>query len=142
MLTRLVRMLRQRASPLTLHLATGRRGERVAAAHLRRAGYRLLGRNLRQHHGEIDLLAQAPDGRTIVIIEVKARVIEEGGLGPRPEVHVNRAKQRKLVALAATELRRRGLTDRPARFDVIGVDLPRHGPAVIRHHVGAFASHV
>lgn len=127
------------------HLATGRAGEREAARHLRRAGYRLLGRNLANHLGEIDLLAVDPDGRTVVFVEVKARRIGAGGPAReslRPEFHVNQAKQRKLVALAAGELRRRRLTDRPVRFDVIGVDLPRRGKPVVRHHVGAFMSPV
>lgn len=129
------------------HLATGRRGERAAAAHLRRGGYRLLGRNLRRRHGEIDLLAQAPDGRTIVVVEVKARLLQgdepaDGRVGMPPEVHVNAGKRRRLVALAVAELRRRRLHDRPVRFDVVGVDLPARGRAIVRHHVGAFASHV
>ncbi len=139
--------LARRFVPTATHLVTGRRGERAAAAHLRQAGYRLLGRNLRRRQGEIDLLAQAPDGRTIVVVEVKARLLQgdepAGGLvGMPPEVHVNAGKRRKLVALAVAELRRRRLHDRPVRFDVIGVDLPRRGRAVIRHHVAAFSSHI
>lgn len=145
--------------PVSPHLATGRQGEREAARHLRRAGYRLVGRNLRSRLGEIDLLAMAPDGRTVVFVEVKSRRMDTAA-GPadttlRPEVHVNEAKRRKIVALAAGELRRRGWTRRPVRFDIIGVDLPgRDLPgralwgrglsgrdrATVRHHVGAFVS--
>ncbi len=118
------------------HKPLGRRGETVAAVHLRRAGYRLLRRNLGRRFGEVDLLAEAPDRRTVVIVEVKATVSEN----PPPEVHVNPAKQRKLAALAPMIVRSLGLADRPVRFDVVGVvwpaDQPR--PARVTHHVGAF----
>lgn len=115
-----------------------RRGEDAAAAHLRRQGYRILGRNLRSRIGEVDLLAEAPDGRTIVVVEVKAG---HGGPLP-PEIRVGPVKQRRLTALAAHLARRHRLTQRPIRFDVIGVDLPAEGPPRIRHHINAFAAHV
>ncbi len=66
----------------------GRRGERLAARRLKCTGYRILARNLRNCCGEIDLLAEASDRHTIVIVEVKSGT---GGT-IRPEVHVNRAK--------------------------------------------------
>ena len=53
-------------------LPLGRRGERIAAARLRREGYRILARNVRNRFGEIDLVAEAPDRRTVVVVEVKA----------------------------------------------------------------------
>ena len=116
--------------------ASGRRGERVAARHLKRAGYRILGRNVRLRQGEIDLLAEAPDRRTIVIVEVKSGASD----AVAPEHHVNAAKQRKLTALAAELARRRRFSARPMRFDVVAVVLPPHDRKreVVRHHVGAF----
>lgn len=116
----------------------GDAGERVAARHLHQKGYRLLARNLRFRFGEIDLMARAPDGRTVVVVEVKS-----GTGGPiRPEVHVSPAKQRKLVALASQLIRRFALDDCPVRFDVVGVDFQENGSKQVRHHVGAFESHV
>ena len=133
-----LRWRRQRATP------TGKRGEDAAALHLRRNNYRLLGRNLANRFGEIDIVALAPDGRTIVIVEVKARQVEHlPGDDLLPELHVNRHKQDKLVALASWFARKRKWTDRPIRFDVIGVDLlPEESGAkpVIRHHEAAFES--
>ena len=116
----------------------GPAGEHAAARFLRRQGYRILARNCRNRFGEVDLLALAPDRRTLVLVEVKTRV---GDQGPPPEWRVGRDKQRKLTALAAQLARRHRLTDRPWRFDVIGVDLhPRHTkqPPTIRHHPAAF----
>lgn len=133
--TRLIATLRH---ALLRWRSTGSVGERAAARHLKAQGYRILARNLRTRLGEIDLLAEAPDRRTIVVVEVKAGT----GGAIRPEVHVNATKRRKLVQLALQLARRHRLHDRPIRFDVIGVDLPRDAPPVIRHHVGAFESHL
>lgn len=118
--------------------ALGARGERLAAKHLKRAGYRILDRNLRSRIGEIDLLAEAPDRRTLVIVEVKSAT----GDAVPPEHHVTPAKQRKLVSLAASLVRRRGLSGRPVRFDVVAVTFPPRGKPALRHHRGAFESHV
>lgn len=48
----------------------GRRGEKLAARHLRRQGLRIVCRNARRGHGEIDLVVL--DGRTLVFVEVKS----------------------------------------------------------------------
>lgn len=121
------------------HRRRGRAGERLAAKHLKAKGYRVLDRNVRSRLGELDLVALDPDGRTIVSVEVKA-----GRANPDypPELHVNAAKQKKIVALTAGFARRHQLTDRPFRFDVIAVEFPDAGDPVIRHHVGAFQSSV
>ena len=55
-----------------------------------------------------------------------------------PEANVRTPKQRKLVALAAHLISKYNLTDRPVRFDVIGVDLNTIRPATVRHHIAAF----
>lgn len=114
----------------------GQRGEDAAAALLRQTGYRVLARNLRNRFGEIDLVAETPDGKAIVIVEVKA------GSSDRipPEVHVNRAKQKKLAALAAQLVRRHKLQGRPIRFDVVVVVFHEGEPPTLRHHRGAFES--
>ena len=123
----------------------GSRGEHLAAKHLRTSRYQILGRNLQSKLGEIDILAQDPDRRTVVVVEVKTSATKSSHAfnSTPPELHVNKRKQRKLVNLACHFVRRYGFTDRPIRFDVVGVDLPEDGgtPAV-RHHVGAFESHV
>ncbi len=137
MLQRLLNLLPQ---PLRgTHRQRGQRGERLAAQHLKKQRYRILARNVRSKHGELDLIALDPDGHTIVSVEVKA-----GGVNPQypPELHVTPAKQRRIVALTAQLARRNKLTGRPFRFDVIAVEFPDVGDPVIRHHVGAFASHV
>lgn len=82
----------------------GARGERAAAKALRRAGYRILARNLRTPRGEVDLLAR--DGPVLVIVEVKTRAAPRGRATPadgrartRP-ARVRRAQRRRLVRAA------------------------------------------
>lgn len=118
----------------------GQRGERAAARYLKVRHYRILARNVRNRFGEVDLLAQADDGKTVVVVEVKAG---RQGSVHRPEVHVTADKQRRLTALAAQLARRYNLTHRPWRFDVIAVEFAPEGRKanpVIRHHRAAFQS--
>lgn len=146
----------------------GRWGEKAAADYLQKQGYRVMARNIRARWGEIDIVALAPDGHTVVVVEVKARdltarpaakvpVLSNGSPaetpaapsdasmdqpapGILPEWHVNRDKQRKLSGLAATMARRLGWSDRPMRFDVIGVDWTAGQRPRVRHYIGAFES--
>lgn len=116
----------------------GRRGEHLAAQHLKSNSYKILARNLKNRFGEIDIVALAPDGKTLVIAEVKTAEAEHA----RPELRVNKEKQRRLTALAAQTVRRYKLQGHPIRFDVIAVNLPKNAKPVIRHYEGAFQSHV
>lgn len=118
--------------------ALGRSGERVAARWLRRRGYRLLERNLAVGRDEADLVAIAPDGRTLVIVEVKAR----RGANWAPEDRIDRGKCYRLARLAARLQRRPAHADRPVRFDAIAVTWPAGSRPQVRHYVGAFESPV
>ena len=67
----------------------GRRGEKLAARHLRRNGYRIVERNFRCPPGATDIIAHRPD--ETVFVEVKTRRSAE--FEP-PEVNVTPAKRR------------------------------------------------
>ncbi len=110
----------------------GGAGERAAARALSREGFRVLRRNERLAMGEIDLICEAPDGRTIVFVEVKTRRVGSAGGARTPEAQVGEAKRRKLLALARTAARRHGWTDRPMRIDVVAVDWPDAGEPRVR----------
>jgi len=114
----------------------GALGERHAAGFLRAAGYRILAKNLRGTHGEIDILCEAPDERTIVVVEVKTR--RAGGRLP-PEASVHARKLATLKALMRSVVASNGWQDRPRRIDVVAVDIPERGSPVIRHFVGVGA---
>lgn len=129
--------------PPTEAAITGAWGEELADAFLRRAGYRILGRNVRfGPEREIDIVARAPrrDGEppALVFVEVKTRSDETLG---RPFAAVDDAKRRALVRAAARYVRK--LHERPAyvRFDVVEVvGHPKLPTApVVRHIENAFA---
>jgi len=124
--------------------ALGRRGEELAAAHLRALGFATLARNARTRHGEIDVIAF--DGRALVFAEVKTRCVSARQLALRdaqnPLHGLGAQQRRRLRRLAAAWLREpRGERPRAEtiRFDAIGVVLDTSGAQRrIDHIEGAF----
>ena len=121
-----------------LRRTRGALGERIAANHLREAGYQIVDSNFRTRRGEIDLVATGPDA--IVFCEVKTRVAG-GRTGPVLALDaVGPSKRRRLRALAVEWLRdRRAAVAAPARerlrFDAIGVTLSPGGGLVALEHL-------
>jgi putative endonuclease len=112
----------------------GDKGERLAARHLKRQGYRILRRQHSTAGGEIDLIAL--DGDCVVFVEVKTRAGDAAG---HPTEAITPDKQKKLTDLALMYLKRHGLLEQPARFDVVAVVLPGTGSAPeITHYRNAF----
>jgi len=115
----------------------GALGERIAAEHLEHRGYRIVERNFRTRHGELDLVAV--DGRALVFCEVKTRVAG-GRTGPDgPLEAIGPQKRRRLRTLALEWLAADG--DRPhrgqLRFDAIGVTLSPCGRLLALEHLEA-----
>ncbi len=110
----------------------GRRGEDLAVDFLRRKGYRIVARNVRQSFGEIDIIAR--HGQFLVFVEVKTRRSDRYG---SPLEAVDRRKQRQMIRAAQAYLAREVSTETAARFDVISVLLGRERPS-IQHIVNAF----
>jgi putative endonuclease len=130
---RLAVPLRSRGG-MTMHRQQlGFLGENLAVAELTRRGYAILDRRYRTRRGEIDIVAD--DGGTIVFVEVKARATGDFGGGAEA---VTPSKQRRLVSMAIDYLARRGLTDRPCRFDVIAIDDVDGASPVITVYCSAF----
>jgi putative endonuclease len=113
--------------------ALGRRGEALAAAHFERLGYRVLARNHRTRHGELDLVLADERARTIVFCEVKTRMLG----GPSPWQNLDEAKRRQVRAMASAWLNE--VRDRPwaaeLRFDAVGVVLTADGKLVRLDHL-------
>ena len=93
----------------------GARAEDLCAELLRKTGLRVLARNWRCRHGEIDLVAE--EGRTLVFAEVRYRRDERFGGAAGS---VTTAKQARLIAAARLYLMRR--PEAECRFDVLLLD--------------------
>jgi putative endonuclease len=101
--------------------ARGAAGEDAAEGFLRMSGYRIVARNVRTKVGELDFVAL--DGETLCFIEIKARATAEFG---RAIEAVGPQKQRRL-AKAALLFLAKNRSQRPCRFDVLGLDRGRDG---------------
>jgi putative endonuclease len=124
----------RRCFPASIAKSLGSRGEDTAARFLRRKGYKILARSDRSRPGELDLVAL--DHSTVVFVEVKTRRSQDAG---HPAEAVDAAKQRRLTRLAVTWLKRRGLLERPARFDVIAITWPEsQRRPTVEHFPNAF----
>ncbi|NLG42492.1 MAG: YraN family protein [Phycisphaerae bacterium] len=111
----------------------GDKGERLAETYLKRRGLKLVARGFVTPVGEIDLIVR--DGDTVVFVEVKTRRSRQFA---DPQESVGAVKQRKMRRCAEWFLRQRNWTDRPCRFDVIGIVLPDEGEPEIEHFADAF----
>jgi putative endonuclease len=111
------------------HLDLGRRGEQLAAEHLRAVGYKLVASNFKLSIGrnrrgalvqaEIDLVAY--DGSTLCFVEVKTRASDWFAA---PEANVDLRKQRQITRAARAYRRVLGLRAAPFRYDVVSIILP------------------
>lgn len=111
----------------------GEAAEKKAARFLEAKGYRILQRNFRWRHGEIDLVAL--DGDCVVFVEVKYR---SGRAFGWPQEAVGGRKRARLQRGAMEYLWQRGLIDVvPIRFDVVAVGGTGDG-CTIEHIENAF----
>lgn len=97
-------------------LARGAWAEDLACRHLLDHGLRLLSRNYRCRHGEIDLVMQ--DASTIAFVEVRLRSRTDFGSGAES---VDGRKQARLLSSAEHYLQRRATLLADCRFDVVSI---------------------
>ncbi len=112
----------------------GDRGEELAAAFLRKKGYRVLERNFVCRFGEADIIAE--DGEFLVFVEVKLR--KDRTFGEARE-YVTLSKQKKIIRAAQYYLMKTD-GEKQLRFDVVEVypDPGKAGGAEILHIADAF----
>jgi putative endonuclease len=103
----------------------GDAGEDLAAAALKKQGYKILERNYTTPLGEIDLIARHRG--ELVFIEVKTRKSLRYG---EPQDAVSAAKQARLRKLADYYLQRQRLGEVEVRFDVVGITVIEGDPRV------------
>jgi len=116
--------------------ALGALGERLAAEHLERAGYRIVERNYRTRYGELDIVAAGD--RCLVFCEVKTRVTARAGADPFDSIgNGKRSQVRQMAAQWLAE--RRAQLDEPRqprlRFDAIGVKISASGRLLSLDHL-------
>jgi len=104
----------------------GRFGEDTAVKLLRKKGYKILERNYRAGHNEIDIIAENKE--YTVFVEVKTRTEHRiyGFEYGEPAQAVNLSKQRRTVQAARAYLYKRNGDDehdRMIRFDIVEVYL-------------------
>jgi putative endonuclease len=116
----------------------GKLGEDIAITFLGRKGYSILERNFRCTHGEIDIIARAPEGEgssTIVFVEVKTRsstrmALPEHSISPKKIQHLLDSTQ-YYIMLSKQEIGQ-------WRIDVIAILLGQHpGEEQITHFENA-----
>ena len=100
----------------------GRSSEILAALLLQLKFYRILGRRVRTHVGEIDLVARSPQG-VLCFVEVKARREDRAAL----ESVATRQRARIVRAASLFVAGKENLARKGMRFDIITVaPFPRH----------------
>lgn len=102
-------------------IQTGKEGEKIAAAYLKKNGYRIIEKNYRCVLGEIDIIAR--EKGALVFVEVKTRKSAELGY---PEQAVGINKQKKMSQLALWYLQKKN-ADTGARFDVVAITISTSG---------------
>ena len=100
------------------HIATGKRGERLAEEYLLKKSYCFVERNFRTRKGELDLIMY--DRQILVFIEVKAGYTSVSGT---PSSKVGFQKVVKIQKMAQIYCSQKDLLDEEIRFDVIAIDL-------------------
>jgi putative endonuclease len=100
----------------------GHRAETLAALLLRAKGHRILGRRIKTHAGEIDLVSLCPFG-PVCFIEVKARAsAREAAESISPSQRTRIARAACLYLASRPALAKRGM-----RFDIVTVaGFPKH----------------
>mgnify|MGYP001302931334 CR=1 FL=1 len=113
-------------------------GERLAAEHLERQGFRIVERNYRTRWGELDIIAF--NGRVLAFVEVKTRRMAAGDGSPFDAIRpVKRARIRKMASSWLIARRHQRPFAKVMRFDAIGVTFDLAGRLVgIEHLEGAF----
>lgn len=114
------------------HNDRGHWGEQKAAEYLENKGYRILWRDWRDGHRDLDIVAI--DADTLVVVEVKTR---RSGDVMAPELAVTPKKMRNIVVAADRFAKAYGI-EFPLRFDIVAVTGRGDADCRINHIEDAF----
>jgi putative endonuclease len=99
----------------------GDEAENLAVQHLVNQGFKILERNWRYMHQELDIVAQKD--YLLVVVEVKSRA---GNYIVEPQLAVNRSKQNLIISATNAYLLKKNL-DLEVRFDIVSIVFFRSG---------------
>ena len=116
------------------HNELGKWGEDEATLYLENEGYVVIDRDWKAGKRDLDILAVSPDGKTLVVVEVKTRSGEEY---QQPEEAVDARKMRNLAIAANTYVKEQKV-EKELRFDIVTVVGVGHEVKRMKHHVDAF----
>lgn len=116
------------------HNELGKWGEELAAKYLEQKGYVIRDRDWRQGKLDLDIVAVADDGETVVFVEVKARKTNAFG---QPEQAVDAKKIKRLARAADSYVKSLGVSA-PLRFDIVSIIGDQKEAQTIEHIVDAF----
>ena len=114
------------------HNITGRWGEQTAAEYLERKGFRIIWKDWRCGHRDIDIVAI--DADHLVFVEVKTRS-RDNIISPEQAVDARKIHN---LTLAANSFIKSHDYDMPARFDIVAITGSPRGRYEINHIEDAF----
>ena len=116
------------------HNELGKWGEQYAADYLQSIGYDIIERDWRIGHRDIDIIARAGDGTTVVFVEVKTRTSD---VVTKPDDAVDIKKIRNIGYAANNYIKTKGIVDE-VRFDIISIIGNNKENAQLEHIIEAF----
>lgn len=117
---------------MALHNVLGKWGEDVAARYLENKGYRILERDWKDKHKDLDIIAV--DNGCLVIVEVKTRRLNTL---VAPELAVDFRKI-KNITLATNKYVKLNCIDLPIRFDIVAITGTNDENCSVEHIEDAF----
>lgn len=108
-------------SMVSKHIIIGQKGEQIACEIMEAKGFKIIQRNWKMGHLEMDIIAG--NKTDIIFVEVKTRTSTFGG---QPEEAVDLLKRKRMVAAANAYIKYYQEERRP-RFDIIGILLNNAG---------------
>lgn len=113
----------------------GNRGEELAANLLVRKNFRIIEKNYRFGKGEIDIVCEDPENKSLVFVEVKSRTNLNFG---DPIYALTKSKMGQLRKIADAYLYEKKIKNIDCRFDVVTILFKPKDKPEIKHYINAF----
>lgn len=124
---------------MAIHNIIGSLGENYAAQLMEKKGNKVIERNWRMGHLEMDIICE--NKKEVIFVEVKTRTSTFANV--MPEQYVDILKKRRMIAAANGYMKYTGLeSKKQIRFDIIGILVNKDQTiADVHHYENAFYPH-